>query len=38
MPPAEFNWRTRRDTRLMSVFGLPTFNRACLHNSLFTIF
>jgi len=35
-PPApEFNWRTRRDTRLTRTFGLPTFSLARLQSSAF---
>src|SRR5688572_14604075 len=34
-PPPEFSWRTRRDTRLTSTFGLPTFANAFLQSSLF---
>ena len=34
-PPPEFSWRTRRDTRLTSTFGLPTFASAFLQSSLF---
>jgi len=36
LPPLpELSWRTRRETRLTSTFGLLTFANACLHNSLF---
>ena len=37
VPPPEFNWRTRRETRLTRMFGLPTFSSAFLHSSLFKL-
>ena len=36
-PPPALSCRTRRDTRLTNTFGLPTFARACLQSSAFTI-
>ena len=36
-PPPELSWRTRRETRLISTFGLPTLFKACLSNSLFKL-
>ena len=33
--PAEFSCRTRRETRLTRMFGLPTFSSAFLQNSAF---
>ena len=36
-PAPEFNWRTRRATKLIKMFGLPTFSRAFLQSSAFTL-
>jgi len=34
-PAPEVSCRTRRETKLTRMLGLPTFAKACLQNSLF---
>src|SRR5580693_9100998 len=34
-PPPELSWRTRRETKLIRTFGLPTFSAAFLASSAF---
>lgn len=38
VPEPVVNCRTRRETKLTRILGLPTFARACFANSLFMIF